>query len=124
MRPLSKKESVAAVAGILNEVYASNNEPEKAIQLSDLILQYNPRDVSAMLTKGSAYYKLAKRNFIGGEYKSLKDMSPEMRTYSEQLLQANLYWGDKAESLGWRQPTKAENAKYLSIVKRVKAEQN
>jgi regulator of sirC expression with transglutaminase-like and TPR domain len=119
MRPLGKKETVVVMMGTLLEFYGQQGLQERRIALANLALEYHPKDVMAMLQKGNAYYRLIKRDFID-KYSNPEDIPAEERAYFAELSRNNILWFDRAEALGWREPSQAANADYLNAVNGVK----
>jgi regulator of sirC expression with transglutaminase-like and TPR domain len=118
LRKLSNKETIAVMAYLLAKQLDDRREHEKAIALSDLILEFYPNDVNAMLRKGHAYYGLLKRDFLS-KYPRPNMIPPWERFRFQDLGDANLFWYAKAESLGWREPTPEEEKAYEDKVKRI-----
>lgn len=119
LRALSRRETVALMGTTLAEYYFELGEFEKAITIADLTLQYYPKDVDAMIMKGSAYYRLIGKYY--GEYRSPGEIPPNRRGYFEYLSKNNLQWFAKAEALGWREPRKGDDEKYLRSIKEAKS---
>jgi regulator of sirC expression with transglutaminase-like and TPR domain len=115
LRPLTKKETVAIMVNTLAEHYFEQGEFEKAITISNLTLEYYPRDVEAMVRKGSAYYRLLGKYYLE-KYRSPDEIPDRAKGHYQYLSQSNLQWFAKAEALGWRQPTKEEDEKYIQKV--------
>jgi regulator of sirC expression with transglutaminase-like and TPR domain len=122
LSPLSKKETVALMAETLIEYDMQQREYEKAIEASDLVLEYSPKAVDAMIHKGAAYARLIKEQFIS-QYPSPNLIPQEKRAYYEYLDRNNRLWYAKAEELGWREPTEANEAQYQQTVNRAKSVQ-
>jgi regulator of sirC expression with transglutaminase-like and TPR domain len=119
LRRLSKRETVALMAGTLLEVYHEKGQEERRIALANLILKVDPRDVTAMLQLGNAYVKIMKRDFIS-KYPIADEIPAAERPRFMELYQGNQFWFNRAESLGWRQPTQAQDASYLQVIERKK----
>ncbi len=115
LQPLTKKETVALMAETLAEHYFDQQEFEKAITIADLALQYYPKYVEAMIRKGSSYYRLLAKYYLE-KYRSPNDIPIRERGYFEHLSHNNLQWFAKAEALGWRQPSKEDDEKYIQKV--------
>jgi regulator of sirC expression with transglutaminase-like and TPR domain len=115
LRPLTRKETVAVMVTTLAEHYFEQLEFEKAITLSDLTLEYYPRDVEAMVRKGSAYYRLLGKYYLE-KYRSPDEIPIRAKGHFAYLSQNNLQWFAKAEALGWREPSKEDEEKYLQKV--------
>lgn len=117
LQRLTKRETVVVMASSLVEHYNENQEFEKTIAISDVQLEYYPKYVDAMLRKGSAYYRLLAKHFLQ-KYPTLGQIPVNERGYFQYLSDNNLFWFDKAESLGWREPSQEQDQKYLNMVKR------
>lgn len=113
---LSKQETLAVMATVLAENYFQQQEYEKAMMISDVILKYYNRDVSIMIMKGSLFYKLLHKHYVN-KYPTPNLIPVDERPYFEFLSINNLHWYQKAESLGWRPPTQEDDTKYLDMMK-------
>lgn len=120
MRPLSTKESVVTVLiDPLMDHYKQQGDAERVIALSDLALEYYPKNTNAMLNKGYAYYMMLRRDFLQ-KYPTRKDIPMADRPRFEELSRNNRAWFEKAEELGWRQPDAEAEARYMQMVKKIK----
>lgn len=117
MQPLSKKETVVVMMTVLAEYYMQEKEYKKAAAISDLSLQYYPAYVNAMLRIGSAYYRMLLDQFIT-KYPNPSDIPQDRRKLFHFLSSGNRYWFEMAEGLGWREPNRDYEEKYLKTVKR------
>lgn len=122
MQKLSKRETAAVMATTLAEYFAQQQAHEKVIALSNVILAHYPNEVSSMLRKGSAYGRLASAHFMR-KYPQPNLIPQEERGYFEYLGEQNRFWFEKAEALGWHEPTQDQKANYLKTVSRAKAAQ-
>lgn len=122
LRPLSKKETVALMVDTLIEHYMHKHRYEKAIEASDLILEYSPKAVEAMIHKGASYARLINERFVSKYPRP--DLIPQAEwSYYSYLDRNNRLWYDKAEALGWRMPTEAFKAQYKQVVERARLTQ-
>ena len=121
LQPLTPKQTVAVMATVLAEHYFEQQEFEKAITIADLVLAYYPKHAEAMIIQGSAYSRLLSKHYLE-KYQSPDDIPMNQRGHFAYLSQNNLAWFVKAEALGWREPPKEDEEKYLQNVK--KARQN
>lgn len=119
LRPLSKKETIVEEATPLLELYAKQIQPERMIYLANLLLEYDPKNVTAMLELAAAYHLIEKSQFES-KYPQTKDIPLEKRQYFMEVEYSIDYWFKRAEALGWREPTKEDNEKYTQIVNQVK----
>ncbi len=117
LQPLSRKETVAVMITVLAEYYMQKKQYKKAWAISDLSLKYYPKYVNAMLRNGSAFYRMLQEYFIN-KYPNPNDIPQDQREAFHFLSNGNRYWFEKAESLGWREPPKDQDEKYLKTVKR------
>lgn len=122
LRRLSKRESVVVMIGTLMEFYGQQDQQARRIAVADLGLRADPKNVEAMLQKGGAYYRLLKQQYLD-KYPTPAQIPPEQRQNFETLARNHLLWFNKAEALGWREPTQMQDAGYLQSIQRTKAAQ-
>jgi len=116
LRPLSRKETVAVMITVLAEHYMQEKEYKKAWAISDLSLKYYPKYVNAMLRNGSAFYQMLQVYFVS-KYPNPTDIPQNQREAFHFLSNGNRYWFEKAEKLGWREPSRDYEEKYLKTIK-------
>jgi hypothetical protein len=68
-----------------------------------------------MVRKGSAYYRLLAKYYLE-KYLSPDEIPDRARGHFAYLSRNNLQWFAKAEALGWREPSKADDEEYLQKV--------
>lgn len=119
LQPLTKKETVALMAETLTEYYVDQHEFEKVITLSDLILEYYPKNVSVMIRKSNAYYDLMNKYYVQ-KYRSPNDIPDRAKGHYLYLARNNQLWGNKAKTLGWREYRREDDEKYLQSIKQAK----
>ena len=107
MRPLTKKQTVGVMLGTLMEWYHAQGQEEAVIEVANLALAQDPKDVSALLHMGGAYEGMRRREFEAA-YAGPADVPLMLRARLSQLDESIQFWRGKAESLGWREP--AQNA--------------
>ena len=120
LQTLTKRETAALMATILAENFAERREPEKVIAIADAVLPFYPNNIGLILGKGSAYSRLIKRDFVA-KYPRPTDIPAAEVPYFRFLSGQNRLWFSKAESLGWQQPSMAQEARYQEIVNRAKS---
>lgn len=116
LQPLTKKETAAVMGRVLIQQYMAQKEYEKAITIADLILEYYPKDVEAMVNKSSAFGSLMMK------YRDIMNHSPDQVdvadiSYMHYLTSNNRRWREKAEELGWRERTNEEWDKYQQMTR-------
>ena len=117
LQKLSKQETVAVMAMILAESYLDNQDYEKAMMISDVVLKSYKNAVDVMLMKGALFYRLLDKNYIK-KYPTPNLIPIPERPYFEFLAINNRYWFEKAEALGWREPTQEDEQEYLKMIQR------
>jgi len=122
MQPLTKKETVAVMAEVLLQHYRQHDQQEQILAMSDLLLRYAPKDVVPMIYKGSAYGAIARRDF-NGKYPMQSDIPKHMRPRYADLSRNNQLWFQKAEALGWQEPSAVTEAHYIKTIERIKTTQ-
>ncbi len=116
LQKLSKRETVAVMATVLAEDYHGKQEYEKAMMISDVVLKYYKNAVGSMLMKGSLFYRLLAKHYLS-KYPAPYLIPPPERPYFEFLDINNRHWFEKAEVLGWREPSQEDEQSYLKTVK-------
>jgi regulator of sirC expression with transglutaminase-like and TPR domain len=119
LRPLNKKEAVAVMAGTLMELYGQQERPERRIEVADLLLRANPRDLGAILAKGAAYRQMMKARYMI-PYPNPADIPASKHQDFLDLQAKNHAWFDRAEALGWSMPTQAQDASYRKLIQQTK----
>jgi len=66
--------------------------------------------------KGSLFYKLLAKHYLT-KYPAPRLIPVPERPYYEFLSINNHYWFEKAEKLGWQEPTQSDEINYLNKVK-------
>jgi regulator of sirC expression with transglutaminase-like and TPR domain len=122
LRALNKKETVLMMLTTLLDQYSTNKEAENLMALSDFYLAQNQKSLDGMLGKGYAYYLQLDRDFLK-KYASPKDIPVEKRAQFMEVDTNNHSWYQKAESLGWREPSKEFQINYTAIVKQAAQQQ-
>lgn len=109
MRPLSKRETVRVMLGTLMEWYREQGDSAALLTVAQLLLARDPKDASAMLSIGSAYYVMYQQEFVS-KYARPRDVPPLLLARYRELETNMRMWRAKAEELGWREPDEAATA--------------
>jgi len=124
MRALTKKETVALMAGTLLEYYGQQEDPQlqdQRIALANIVLEYSPRDIEAILHLRAAILWMT--NLIIDQHSYPNIMPADKR---KQIAQAQAVVGGlfgRAYNLGWRPPGQAAEAAYRQTITRERAAQ-
>lgn len=122
LRRLSKRETVAVMAGTLLKYWGQQGQQERRIALADKILAVSPNSVMAMLQKGNAYYRMLRSEFLD-RYPSADQIPERKRARFQELGRNNQLWFNRAEALGWRMPTEAQNGRYQQTIRHTQGTQ-
>ncbi|OOX09717.1 hypothetical protein Xkhy_03705 [Xanthomonas axonopodis pv. khayae] len=82
------------------------------LQLTNLLLKANPKDVIAITPRADAYYLLLEQRLLS-KYPSVDQMPPAALEELKSLSGQNRELYSKAEALGWKAWTKADWDRYL-----------
>ncbi|UHQ19581.1 hypothetical protein LVB87_15550 [Lysobacter sp. KIS68-7] len=119
LRPLSPKESLGVIATSLMEHHSARKDGDTLMEVADLALSVNPRDVTAMIWKANAFFLQLQSRYVQ-KYPEAKDIPPALQDDFRLRSRENLAWFEKAERLGWTQPTPEQEAAYLQSIEREK----
>lgn len=97
---LTKRESIAVMASTVNEWLMSQGRYDEAIAVADVLLEYYPTDVHAMLTRGSAQGELLSKEFIE-RFPNPQTIPPALRPRFQMLASQNAAAFQQAEAWGW-----------------------
>ncbi|WP_240792499.1 transglutaminase-like domain-containing protein [Pseudoxanthomonas sp. X-1] len=122
LRPFSQRETVAlfATASLLPS-YQQKKQAERILTATSLILKANPKDVTAMVVRGDAYYLLIEQQFKA-KYPKADQIPQALRAEYAEYSRQNLAWYERAEALGWRQWGQTEKQRYLRHFNSMKAQ--
>lgn len=101
MRTLSKRESIAVMAGTILQYLIEKRRFSEAIDVANSIIKTNPRDTHAMVKMGSAYAGLLDQEFIN-KYPTPASIPPVLRPRYQMLAQQNEKLFRDAEAMGWK----------------------
>lgn len=103
LKTMSRREALAMIAtGILDTLLATG-QYDDAIAVADVLTEANPADAYSLTKKGTAYYRILKRDIVE-KYPNEADIPPDRIAYANDLYRANQDAFAKAEALGWREP--------------------
>lgn len=122
MRPLNARETVIEMVEALSQFYAQQDRANAMISLADLAMEYSPRDAEALVQKGYAYSVLLEQEYKT-KYASPMDIPLAERQLFVEKQQRGRMWYKKAEAMGWRQPSEAQEEKYVQSVENAKERQ-
>lgn len=97
---LTKRESIAVIASTVTEWLMSEGRYDEAIAVADVLLEYYPTDVHAMLTRGSAHGELLRTEFIE-RFPNPQLIPPALRPRFQMLASQNAAAFQQAEAWGW-----------------------
>ncbi|MHB8912067.1 MAG: transglutaminase family protein [Lysobacter sp.] len=122
LRPLNKRESVAAMMLTLMEFYNQRQEPLPNFALADLVLEADSTNVAAMAMKANAFYWMLEQRYTS-KYPLASQIPADQRQDYLFFSEQNQRWGAAAEALGYTNWTPAQNVNYLNSIQREKSNQ-
>lgn len=97
---LTKRETIAVMASTVTEWLMSQGRYQEAIEVADVILEYYPKDIHAVLSRGSAYGELMRTEFIG-RFPTPAAIPPSLQPRYQMLAMQNAAAFQQAEAWGW-----------------------
>ncbi|NRB24424.1 transglutaminase family protein [Shewanella sp.] len=119
LQPLTKKQTVAVMAMVLNGSFEKQGKWQHSIDLAKLLLKVYPRYAYAMIKVGNGYSRLLNIEISKAKIKG--SYTSEEKQHMDHLYQQNIQWFAKAEKLGWHLSTQEENDNYLNAIKKRQA---
>lgn len=100
---LTKRESIAVMASTVTEWLMSQGRYAEAIDVADVLLEYYPKDIHALLSRGTAYGQLLRTEFVE-RYPSPAAIPPTLQPRYRMLAEQNAAAFRQAEAWGWKPP--------------------
>lgn len=100
---LTKRESIAVIASTVTEWLMSEGRYGEAIAVTDVLLEYYPKDVRATLMRGSAYGELMRIEFVE-RFPNPRTIPPALWSRFQMLASQNAAAFQQAEAWGWVPP--------------------
>lgn len=97
---LTKRESIAVMASTVTEWLMSKGRYQDAIELTDVLLEYYPKDVSAVLWRGTAYGELLRNEFLE-RFPTPAAIPADLQPRYQMLSSRNAAAFQQAEAWGW-----------------------
>ena len=101
---LTKRESIAVMASTVTEWLMSQGRYAEAIDVANVLREYYPKDIHALLSRGTAYGALLQREFTG-RYPTPASIPPTLRQRYRMLAEQNAAAFRQAEAWGWTPPS-------------------
>ena len=101
---LTKRESIAVMASTVTDWLMSQGRYAEAIDVANVLLEYYPKDIHALLSRGTAYGALLQREFTG-RYPTPASIPPTLRQRYRMLAEQNAAAFRQAEAWGWTPPS-------------------
>lgn len=97
---LTKRQTIAVMASTVTEWLISQGRYDEAIAVADVLLEYYPTDVHAMLSRGSAYGELLRTEFAE-RFPTPQSIPDSLRPRFQMLASQNAAAFAQAEAWGW-----------------------
>ncbi|MDR1322860.1 MAG: peptidoglycan DD-metalloendopeptidase family protein [Candidatus Margulisbacteria bacterium] len=106
LRGLNKKETVGVIVMTIYPFFMEEKNYLAAMRMCNIALECNPKDVYAMVKKGTTYAhvfqgQLERKGYTKDNIK--QKITQEDKIYFDRLLRSNYYWFAQAEALGWKE---------------------
>lgn len=101
---LTKRETIAVMASTVTEWLMSQGRYDEAIEVADVLLEYYPKDIHAVLSRGSAYGELMRTEFVE-RFPTPAAIPPSLRPRYKMLATQNAAAFQQAEAWGWKPPS-------------------
>lgn len=111
---LTKRESIAVMASTVVEWLMSKERYAEAIEVADVLLEYYPKDVHAVLSRGSAYGELLRTEFVE-RYPTPAAIPPALRSRYQLLISRNAAAFQQAEAWGWAPANEVQKARSPTV---------
>lgn len=119
LQNLNKKEAITVWLNQYASHLSRSGQVDQGMALANLSLRYDPQSVEAMLIIGSGYYK--KVAAFMKKYPKKSMIPPDELKDFEFASNSNIEWFKKADVLGWIEPPKEFDEKYLAMIEQVKS---
>lgn len=97
---LTKRETIAVMACTVTVGLMSQGSYEEAIEVADVLLEYYPKDIHAVLSRGSAYGKLMRTEYVE-PFPNPAAIPPSLRPRYQMLATQNGAAFQQAEAWRW-----------------------
>lgn len=122
MRPLTKKETVLVMVGTLMEFYEHQGLQQQRIAMARLVLEFDPKDVVAILQAHQAYRGLWLQEFAN-RYPTPNDIPLAKRPRFVELEENLKLLYERAYALGRRPLDQASEDRYRQAVAKARSTQ-
>lgn len=121
LQTLTRKQSALLLFQPLAEYYYQTRQPERELALTELLLKYEPKNVSLIVLRGDAYAQLSDKRYK--RYGSPNKIPRAMLADYQRLEHENQLMFDQAESMGWEPETVEHRTKYMQSIQQAKTRQ-
>ena len=109
MAPLTRRETLAVMAGVILEADYAKSRYDETIAVADVLLQAYPKFIQALIFRSAAHERLIDAEF-GSRYAAPDLIPPRLRGRYLSLAAQDRADLNKAEALGWRRSDYAPRA--------------
>lgn len=123
LRPLTMREAVVDMATPFLDNYAKHHSPERIMAMVDLMLSYEPKDVSALMLKALAYDKQVTLHYRN-KYPDPRQLSPEQQADYHALMDGYFKIAGQLQAMGWHRRSAEQDQEYMQAIQQAKAAEN
>lgn len=117
LQSLTRKRAITDMLMTVAQHYREKQDYQNVLLITDLVLEYDPKSVSAMLSKGNIYWRISQDYLRAHGYK----LNQTENNHYRSLTYNNWLWFNKAQALGWTEPPKDYDEKYMAMIQSIKA---
>ena len=121
LQTLTHKQSAVLLFEPLEEYYHASNQPDRLLALTDLILKFDPKNVSVMIYRGDAFAQLSDDRYL--RYGAPNHIPRSMLADYQHLESQNQQMFAQAMSLGWQPETAQHRMKYMQSIQQAQSRQ-
>lgn len=123
LRTTTPRETVAAMLGPLEGVYAHTRPPGYLLGLAKLEQRIDPKNAGGYVSEANAYFLTLAHRYLA-HHLTPEVLPPAPRADFNALYNANEHIIKQVKAMGWTPPTQAGDKEYLERVNRYKAERS
>lgn len=121
LQTLTHKQAAVLMFEPLEQYYKTTNQPDRQLALTDVILKFDPKNVSVMIYRGDAFAQLSDDRYL--RYGSPSHIPRLMFADYERLERENQQMFAQAMSMGWQPESAEHRVKYMQSIQQAQLRQ-
>lgn len=119
LRPLAMREAVVNMAAPFLDDYAKHHSPGQIMAMVDLMLSYDPKDVSALMLKALAYDREVTIRYRNN-YPDPRMLSRVQQADYQALVDQYFKIANELQGWGWHRRSAEQDAEYMQAIQNAK----